>query len=56
LTTFSATGRAWFESVVRRTFRRVSAAIPYSRIRFATVLTQQGVRRATSSAWIRGRP
>ena len=54
--TFSATGRSWFESVVARDFRFVTATTPSRRISRATVFTQQVVPRATNSAWILGLP
>ena len=52
----SATGRSWLESVVPRNFRAVLAAMLFSCINLATVLTQQSWPRATSSAWMRGLP
>ena len=54
--TFSATGSAWFESVVWRNFRFVFAAIPASRMTFATKFTPHACPRSTNSAWMRGLP
>jgi len=54
--TFSATGRSWFESVVRRNLLLALAAIPRSRISFATVITLQRRPATANSAWIRGLP
>ena len=54
--TFSATGSAWFESVVCPNFASSLAAIPASRMTLATKFTQHACPRATNSAWIRGLP
>lgn len=53
---FSATGSAWFESVVRRNLCFVLAAIPASRMTWATKFTPHLTPCATSSAWMRGLP
>jgi hypothetical protein len=52
----AATGSLWLESVVQRNFLAVLARMPLSCINLATVLTQQSLPRATSSAWTRGLP
>ncbi len=41
---------------MRRNLRPTFAAIPWRRISFATVSTQQGTPLAVSSAWTRGLP
>ena len=54
--TLSATGREWFESVVRTNRRFTAAEMPARFISLATEFTQHASPRATSSACIRGLP
>lgn len=54
--TFSATGSPWLESVVWRNVRFVFAAIPASRMTWATKFALHACPFATSSAWMRGLP
>jgi hypothetical protein len=54
--TFFATGRAWFESVVCRNFRTPAARNPCRRISRATVFSHTRTPRERNSRHIRGLP